>query len=187
MSPFLQLPNTHSPKPRNPIHASNRLTPHSYISADYERRTFTVSQCDWSPTSQKQNILPITSASTPLSPAPSSTPPPSKPSAGAIAGGAIGGIAFLALLATGGYFLYTKILRPRSTRHKKDTVKAELDSSGERRPELDGKDGAQELGGEAKGYYGAEVEGVGSPGAELDAGFGRAVEMPAREAAVELP
>ncbi|KAG7008529.1 amidophosphoribosyltransferase [Physcia stellaris] len=170
----------------------------AYISADYERRTFTVSQCDWSPSSQKQNIHPISSPSTSTtSPTPSPPSTPSKPSPGAIAGSAIGGLALLALLATGAYFLSTKILLPRRA-HNKQTKKAELDNDGERRPELDGKDGAQEIDGEAKGFYGAEVEGkrlpghelegVGSPGAELDAGFGRATELPAREApAAELP
>lgn len=108
----------------------------------------------------------------------------------------IGGLALL----TVAYFLYTKILRPRRNRARNEAAqKAELDNEGaQRRPELDGKDGPQEMEGAAKGHYGVEVEGkqvpghelegVGSPGAELDARFGRGAELPAREASVaELP
>ncbi|KAL8782887.1 MAG: hypothetical protein Q9195_009543 [Heterodermia aff. obscurata] len=160
----------------------------AYISADYERRTFTVSQCDWSPNSQSQTILPISSLTSP-SPTPSSSPTTHKTPPGAIAGGVIGGLALLSLSL---FFLYRKVL-------KKSKNRAELDNDGEQRPELaEGKDGAaHEI--DSKGFYGAEVEGEGKRrgheleggrgrGHELEGGAGAMPEMPAREAVVaELP
>lgn len=109
----------------------------------------------------------------------------------------MGGLAGLALIGTAIFFLFTKVIRPWREGYEKGDA-AELDNDRERRPELEGKHGVQEIDGDANGYYGAEVEGksfpgheidgVASPGQELDGGSSPATELPAREApAAELP
>ena len=109
----------------------------------------------------------------------------------------MGGVVLVAIIGAAGFFLNKRYIRKRRERSKKD-IKAELGNDGERKPELDGKDGAHEMDSKAQGYYGAEVEGKRlpgheidgqmSPGHELEGGFSPAAELSARETpAAELP
>lgn len=172
--------------------ANANIKEHRYVSADYERRKFSVSQCSWTP-GVEQKIVAIPSINNNGSDSNTTTTSSKKTSTGAIAGGVVGGIAGLALISTAGYFIFTKLIR------------AELDNDGERPPELESKSNAHEIGGQQ--HVGYEVEGkrltghelggdykpeyeLGGdrkPGHELDAGP-NAAEMSAREApAAELP
>ena len=178
----------------------------AYVTADYERRTFTVSQCTWNPGAQ-QSITAISAVSAPST---SPTSPPPKPkhlSGGAIAGIVVGSIVVVAALAALGYFLYKRRFAPRP-QEKDGPDKPEVNSNGQvKYSELVGdKVVGQELDG--KHHPGQEIDGVQSPGHELssntkvghelagdpkldhelDSGQHGSAELPAREEPrAELP
>ena len=160
-----------------------------YLTADYERRTFTVSQCTWN-AGATQDIIPIKSLDDSGNQKTQTFSSSHHTSTGAIAGGVVGGIAGLALLCTAGYFIFTKFIRGH---HRyEDNDKVELDGEGKKLQELDSKDGAHEIGGEqhfgyeidSKRILGFELAGVHKHGHELDSGQHGASEMPAREALI---
>lgn len=170
------------------------------MTADYERRTFTVSQCNWDPNAQ-QNIATIKSL------AEQETPTRTESrhiSGGTIAGIVIGSILGLAVLVGLALFLY----RRYATRHGRidEFEKPELNSDRALPPELTGNkhiahevDGKQYLGAEmdSKRLPGLEIDGkpslghelVGNAkmGHELDSGQHGSAEMPASTPASELP
>ena len=179
----------------------------AYVTADYGRRTFTVSQCTWN-AGAPQSIHAISSTAAPSNATVSAPSTKSKGlSGGAIAGIVIGSIIGVAALAALGYFLYRSI-SSRPDRND-DLDKPEVDSNGKvLRPELvGGKHIGRELDSkeqrftaeaDGKRLPGYEIDGVQSPGHELagdprldhelDSGQHSSLEMPAREeAAAELP
>ena len=153
----------------------------AYVTADYERRTFTVSRCTWDANAQ-QNITAIKSLAEQQAP-PSSTS--RHVSGGAIAGIAIGSILGVAALVVLSYFLYKKL----AARYLEtdDFEKPELGSNQNFPPELGGdKHMGQEIDG--KRIPGNELGGNAKIGHELDGGQHGSAEMSAVETpAAELP
>lgn len=173
----------------------------AYVTADYERRTFTVSQCTWDPNA-RQNITMIKSLADQQVPTRSDS---HHISGGAIAGIVLGSIFGVAAIVGLGFFLYRRFA---AHHHETDEFeKPELDSSQQFRTGLVGdKHTGQEIDG--KHYIGAEVDSKRLPGHEidgkrflghelagnvkmgheLDSGQHGSAEMPAREMpSAELP
>lgn len=147
-----------------------------YLIADYERSTFSISQCNWDG-SLVQNIIAI--------------PPlprleakrPSRFSAAAIAGIAIGTIVCLGILL----FLSTRKLSSLKIFSDRSSQKVtELGTSDKTLVELSGPSVMQELDG--KKYLGPELDGVEHMGYEMDGLQDWIPELPAREeVASEIP
>lgn len=94
----------------------------AYLIADYERSSFTISQCDWRPTSQQPKIVAIK---------PDSSTLPHKSdhvSTKIIVGSAIGGAFALILALAPFYWLYPRI-KSQWRGYKDDIDKAELETS----------------------------------------------------------
>ena len=173
----------------------------AYVTADYERRIFRVSQCAWDPNAQ-QSIEAISSLSSWQA---STYSKPHHISGGTIAGIVIGTVIGIVTIIILGCFLYKKF----TPRHQEtDSLeKPGIDSSQRFPPELVGDrfagqeiDGQQYLGTEIDGKHlpGHEIDGKRVVGREidsndkisheLDSGQNGSAEMSAREtAAAELP
>lgn len=173
----------------------------AYVTADYERRIFTVSQCMWDTNSQ-QNITTIRSLTDEQAPTRSGS---HHISGGAIAGIVIGSILGVAAIVSLGIFFYRRFAAHHQ--QKEDFEKPEHDSSQQFPSELVGdKHTGQEIDG--KQYLGAEIDSKRLPGHEidgkrilghelvgnvkmdheLDSGQYGSAEMPAREMpSAELP
>ena len=123
----------------------------AYLVADYERLSFTISQCDWSSASQQPKIVPIKPYSSTV-PQTSHHIPTSS-----IVGAAVGAFVALSLALALLYWLYPRIKTrfggvqndlnkveldtlPRVTKLEigSDPLKPELDSTARNGPELDG-------------------------------------------------
>ena len=177
----------------------------AYVTVDYERRIFRVSQCTWDPNAQ-QSIEAISSLSLPQV---STYSKPHHISGGAIAGIVVGTVIGIVIIVTLGYFLYKQFTPSHQPRHQEtdSSEKAGIDSSQRFPPELVGDrfagqelDGQQHLGTEIDGKHlpGHEMDGKRILGREVDSddkirhelnsGQNRSAEMPAREIpAAELP
>lgn len=157
-----------------------QLIPHRYVVADYERRSFSISQCDWSP-NQGQNIVAIAPLSQTVTPAVHSH----HISAGAIAGIVIGGSVALIFLLLAIYLLARKGLATLAT--KDGQGRTELDADTIPRSEMGGTlfkyelDGTQHLGAELDGrkHIGYEIEGSRDWVPELPAQVNIMNELPA--------
>lgn len=173
----------------------------AYVTADYERRTFTVSQCTWDPAAQ-QNITAIKSLADQQIPTRSDS---KHISGGAIAGIVLGSIFGVAAIVGLGIFLYRRFA---AHHHETDEFeKPELDSSQQFPTELaSDKQMGQEIDGkhyigteidsnhlpgheiDGKRFLGHELVGNVKLGHELDSGQHVSAEMPAREMpSAELP
>lgn len=133
----------------------------AYVTVDYERRTFTVSQCTWDPTAQ-QNITAIKSLADQKIPTRSDS---NHISGGAIAGIVVGSIFGVAATVGLGIFLYRRFA---AHHHEADEFeKPELESSQQFPTELVGD---RQLGQEIDGkhYIGAEIDSKHLPGHEID-------------------
>jgi len=103
------------------IHVDSSTDYISYVTADYDRRNFSVSQCNWQPDAQS-NIVPILppaqessnsgsgsgSLGTPINKSITSSPP-----VGAIAGGVVGGVVVIIAIAI---LLWFFCIKPRRRR-----------------------------------------------------------------------
>lgn len=109
----------------------------SYVIADYERRNFSVSQCNWD-AAATSNIVPILKPvvkTTPDSGSGSSDPANNSASSssvpvGAIAGGAVGGVAVVALAC---FLLYWYCIKPRKRRRTEAAAAADATTEPEQR------------------------------------------------------
>lgn len=186
----------HSSKKRTPSFPSHReiriLIFPSYVTADYERHTFSVSQCTWD-AAAKEDIIPIYPPSptngtgSPSDITSSSTFPLS---AGAIAGIVIGITATLVLLAMLNLFF---IRKRRRAQNAGLLAAAAVEASSFLKPELDAEESrlkiaAQEVDGQGAGIYPEvegraihEAEGEGRMAVEMGGGEWCVYEMPARE------
>jgi len=110
----------------------------AYLTADYERRNFSVSQCNWDPSAQSK-IVPILSSSTTSTTDETTSSPnhPFKLSKGAIISIAVGGAG---LLLVAGIIFYVFIVKRRQKRQNRSIRKgANLQGTEEyRKAELDG-------------------------------------------------
>lgn len=171
------------------------------MTADYERRTFTVSQCTWDPNA-RQNITTIKALADQQVPTRSDS---HHISGGAIAGIVLGSIFGVAAIVGLGVFLYRRFAAHHN--EMDEFEKPELDSGQQFRTGLGGdKHMGQEI--DCKHYIGAEVDSKRLPGHEidgkrflghelagnvnmgheLDSGQHGSAEMPAREMpSAELP
>lgn len=143
------------------------------MTADYERRKFSISQCNWGPNNSQQNVQAITSPSRNTStdsnaPLHSTQHLPTS----TIAGIVIGCIVLSTIIALLSYLLIVKRFKNSKSNPKAETAgfgsKPELDThSPEKPPNLDflhEADSKQHLGSELSGkcFPGHEVDGQGS-------------------------
>ncbi|MCJ1455419.1 hypothetical protein MMC28_005774 [Mycoblastus sanguinarius] len=159
----------------------------AYLIADYERRNFSVSQCNWASSAPKEDIVAIPSLSESTS-SPLSSPGPTPDHSQGLSGGAIAGIVIGCLV---GLLIILAIIWRVKTKKGKflfwgaKPEAAELDAlkgseeQGEtdlKTPEMEGgmrkaheMGGAQSLGQEIDGqmFPGHEIDGQMSPGHEL--------------------
>ena len=157
---------------------------HRYLTADYERHNFSVSQCSWIADS-KQSIVAI-----PPLPSIDATMP--NLTIGAIAGGVIGGAVVLVLIAVFTYRIWSRIRQAKIGRTRPSSPGPEVDAVEEAKFELPSKgdqSGEHELDARFTAFPGHEIGSNPYPGAELESQGGWPVyEMPAREEpASEMP
>jgi hypothetical protein len=185
----------HSSKKRTPLFLLHReiciLIIPSYVTADYERHNFSVSQCTWDAVA-KEDIIPIyppspTNGTGSPSDITSSSAFPL--SAGIIAGIAIGIAAILVLLA----ILILILIRKRRRAQNANRLAAAAEANGFLKPELDAQEpplkiAVQELDGqgtkvcsEVEGRMIYEAEGEGRMAVEIGGGEWCVYEMPAKE------
>lgn len=161
-----------------------------YLTADYERRNFSISQCSWTPNAQ-QDIVTIPSIASHQQPPVTNQQQSQRISAGVIAGVVIGSI--LALCAT----LYTLYyFRPAAWRGSK--LEKDINEIGINEKTIETRahsstceiDGAQYIGQEIEGnqYFGHEINGDQYLAQKLDRKPNQIQELPAGEFFVsELP
>jgi len=102
---------------------------HRYLTADYERRSFSVSQCSWSDNS-KQSIVAIPPVTEPETSSSSHVP------LGAIVGGVIGGVVLLVLIASLMYFIWPRLRCTKLGRPSASPPRQEVDAVGQAKFEL---------------------------------------------------
>lgn len=170
----------------------------AYVTADYERRTFTVSQCTWDP-SAKQNVTTIESLADQQAP---TRPDSHHISGGAIAGITVGGVLGVAAIVSLGIFFYRRVAAHHQRKDEFDKpelnyrptesfgdehVGQEIDGQQYLGAEIDSKPlPGHELNGNR--LLGHELVGNGRIGHELDSGEHGSAEMPARDMpSAELP
>lgn len=148
------------------------LISHRYLVADYERRNFSISQCDWN-TGRAQNIVAI--------PAPSQqevhTTESRHLSAGHIAGIAIGSSLALVFLLLAIYQIARKYSAMRTINFEQE--RAGLDMNASRKYEMDGTQLKQEL--DNTQHYGQELDGRIHIGHEVEGSLDWIAELPAQE------
>jgi hypothetical protein len=153
----------------------------AYLTADYERGNFSVSQAIWNDTAPA-DIKPILSPSTTKTPAKSS-----KLSAGAIAGIVIGAVVLLLAVAAAVYFWRRKRqARSRAVELEAESAKANqtVPSEGGVPPTEDKKTAWAELDGIDGSRH--EVSGAGLQPVEMEGGEGTPVELSGRNRVHEL-